>query len=61
MVVAAEPGQDGQGFVAGDQPTTTAAADDTGRTRVAHDDTAMVMAVEPMTVVLGEKSRLASR
>jgi hypothetical protein len=48
MGVAAEPGQEGQGFIAGDQPTTTAAGKDTGREESDHDD---APTVDPRTVV----------
>ena len=62
MCVAAEPGQEGQEFIAGDQPTTTAASDHTGLVVGVHDDTSTVVNVDAaITEVLGENSSLASR
>ena len=62
MGVAAEPGQDGQGFIAGSEPTTTAASNYIGPMDSRHVDTATVVKVDAaIVVVLGEKSSRANR
>ena len=62
MCVAGELDQEGRGFDAGNEPTSTPASDDTGRYECGHDDASTVVNVDAaITEVLGENSSLASR